>query len=154
LRGQTPVVQVAGRRAAVNAISAVNERGAFWYCTFTGRLNATSFIGFLAKFLRRRRAPVMLIVDSHPAHTAKAVGRHVQASRGRLEMYFLPGYSPELNPDEFVWHHIKTNGISKKPLRKGECLRARVEADLADVKRSPTLVRSFFHAPSVDYIMN
>jgi transposase len=67
-------------------------------------------------------------------------------------MFFLPGYSPDLNPDEFVWNQIKTHGISKTPLKEGEELQARVEQDLADIKNDRHLVRSFFCAPSVAYI--
>jgi transposase len=61
-----------------------------------------------------------------------------------LELHFLPPYAPDLNPDEFVWSHMKTNGVSKKPLKKNESLRDRVEEDLNKIKGNPSLVRSFF----------
>jgi transposase len=76
----------------------------------------------------------------------------VQSCKGRLELHFLPGYAPDLNPDEFVWNHMRQCGTSKIPLRKAESLRARVENDLAAIKASPALVRSFFFAESVGYI--
>ena len=72
----------------------------------------------------------------------------------RLELHFLPGYAPELNPDEFVWNYVKREGTSKKPLKRNESLRQRVEGDLANIKRRPALVRSFFSAPSVLYTKN
>ncbi len=56
--------------------------------------------------MRRRRGPVFLVLDGHPAHIAKAVAEYVQSLAGRLELHFLPGYAPELNPDEFVWNHL------------------------------------------------
>jgi len=152
-KGQTPVVATSGRRQAVSAISAVNLLGAFWYNVYTGRLNAQQFIMFLKDFLRRRRRPVFLVVDRHPAHVAKVVATFVQSLRGRLELHFLPGYAPELNPDEFVWNHLRHKGVSKTPLLHDESLRARVEADLAAIQGDPPLVRSFFRAPSVAYIM-
>ncbi len=93
----------------------------------------------------------MMIVDGHPAHRARIVRDYVQSLKGKLEIHFLPGYAPELNPDEFVWNHLKKQGVSKKPLRHGESLRARVHADLEKIKRAPRLVRSFFRAPSVAY---
>ena len=68
-----------------------------------------------------------------------------------MELHFLPGYAPELNPDEFVWNHLKRQGVSKKPLRQGESLRSRVQADLDGIRARPALVRSFFRAPSVAY---
>lgn len=153
-KGQTPVVATSGQRQAVSAISAVTARGAFWYDVYTDRLNARHFVALLTKFLRRRRRPVLLILDRHPAHVAKHVATFVQALRGRLELHFLPGYAPDLNPDEFVWQHLKTNGVAKRPLRRNESLRQRVVADLDAIRRNPRLVRSFFAAPSVAYIMD
>ena len=153
-RGQTPVVPTSGQRQSINAISAVTPRGDFWWRTFSGRLNAARFREFLGAFMHRRRNPVFLITDRHPAHIAKVVAAYVQQRRGRLELHFLPGYAPDLNPDEFVWNHIKTHGLSKRPLKRNESLRARVEQDLSAIAQNPALVRSFFHAPSVSYIMD
>lgn len=151
LRGKTPEVATSGRRQSVSAISAVNTRGAFWYEIYTERLNASRFLELLKHFMRGRKGPVLLVLDGHPAHIAKAVAQYVQSLKGRLELHFLPGYAPELNPDEFVWNHLKGQGVSKKPLRRDESLRSRVQTDLAAIKSRPALVRSFFHAPSVAY---
>ena len=151
LKGRTPVVRTSGQRQKVNAISALNARGAFWSAVYTGNFNATRFVGFLKDFRRGRKARVYLVVDGHPSHRAKLVSQYVQSTRGRLELHFLPPYAPDLNPDEFVWQHTKTNGVAKKPLRKGESLRQRVSEDLAGVKASSKLVRSFFEAHSVAY---
>jgi transposase len=151
LRGQTPEVATSGRRQSVSAISAVNARGAFWYAIYTKRLDAEGFIDLLRRFMRARKGPVFLVLDGHPSHRAKAVANYVQSLKGRLELHFLPGYAPELNPDEFVWNHLKRQGVSKKPLRRDESLLARVQADLAAIKATPHLVRSFFRAPSVAY---
>ena len=152
-KGQTPVVRTSGQRQSVNAISAVTARGGFWYSVYTGRLNATRFVTFLKQFLRGRRRPIFLVVDRHPAHTATCVARYIQACKGRLELHFLPGYAPDLNPDEFVWNHIRHHGTSKKPLKQNESLYSRMESDLKALKASPHMVRSFFYAPSVAYIM-
>lgn len=151
LRGQTPEVPTSGKRQSVSAISAVNALGEFWFEIYTERLNATNFVELLRHFMRRRKSPVFLVLDGHPAHIAKSVARYVQSLRGRLELHFLPGYAPELNPDEFVWNHLKRQGVSKKPLLKNESLRQRVHADLTDIQSRPALVRSFFKAPTVAY---
>ncbi len=79
------------------------------------------------------------------------IAAYVKELKGRLELHFLPGYAPELNPDEFVWNYVKNEGVSKKPLKRNESLRRSVESDLAGIKRRPALVRSFFGAPSVSY---
>ena len=151
-RGETPVVKTSGQRQSVSAISAINANGAFWYNVYTGRFNAERFIKFLRQFIRTRRRPVFLVVDGHPAHRAKLVSAFVQSMKGRLELHFLPGYAPDLNPDEFVWNHLRQKGTSKIPLRKNEALRDRVASDLAAIKKSKPLVRSFFRAESVAYV--
>jgi transposase len=76
----------------------------------------------------------------------------VASTDGRLTLHFLPGYAPELNPDELVWSHVKRTGVSRTPLRKGEKLSEKIDAQLAAIKNMPSLVRAFFKAPSVAYI--
>jgi len=151
-KGKTPEVRTSGQRQSINAISAINARGAFWYEVYSGRFNATRFKAFLGSFMRRRKCPIFLVLDGHPSHRARMIASYIQRLKGRLELHFLPGYAPELNPDEFVWNHLKHEGVSKKPLKKNESLRERVEGDLASIKRRPALIRSFFGAPSVSYI--
>lgn len=150
-KGKTPVVKTSGQRQSINAISAVTALGAFWFAVYTGRFNATLFKEFLKDFMRGRQRPVYLVVDGHPAHKAKLIANYIQESKGRLELHFLPGYAPDLNPDEFVWNNLRQQGVSKKPLKKNESLRERVLSDLNRIQRDKPLVRSFFYAPSVAY---
>lgn len=151
LKGHTPVVATTGQRQKVNVISAVTAAGAFWCQVYTERLTAQLFVRFLREFLRGRTAPVYLVLDGHPAHKANAVKALVTELAGKLELHFLPPYAPDLNPDEFVWAYMKSNGVSKKPLRKNESLKARVVQDLAKLKKNRQLVKSFFCAKSVAY---
>jgi len=151
LKGKTPVVRTSGQRQSLNVISAVNARGEFWAATYTGKLNAESFVAFLKNFMKGRRGKVFLVVDGHPAHKANLVTELVASLGGRLELHPLPPYAPDLNPDEFVWSHMKTNGVSKKPLKKNESLKDRIEEDLQKIHKNPALVRSFFCAESVVY---
>jgi transposase len=151
LKGETPVVKTSGQRQSINVISAVNARGEFWAVTYDGKLNAESFVLFLLDFMKGREEKVFLIADGHPSHTAKAVQCYVDSLGGRLEVHRLPAYAPDLNPDEFVWSHMKGNGVSKRPLKQNEALRDRVEEDLLRLKANPALIRSFFCAESVAY---
>ena len=129
-----------GQRQKVNAIRALNAKGAFWSAVYTGNFNATRFVGFRKDFRRGRKAKVSLVVAGHPSHRAKLVSQSVQGTRGMLELDFLPPDAPDLNPDEFVWQHTKTNGVARKPLRAGESLRQRVTQDLANVRSNRPLV--------------
>lgn len=151
-KGETPVVERPGQRQPISAASAVNVRGAFWYCTYEGGLNAELFIKLLKRLMRRRSKPVHMVVDGLPAHKTRLVKDYAASTKGMLTLHILPGYAPELNPDELVWSHMKRTGVARSPLRRGEKLRDRIERQLAAIKRMPHLVRSFFQAPSVAYI--
>jgi transposase len=151
-KGQTPVVERPGQRQSISAASAVNARGAFWYCTYHGGLNAELFVTLLRRMMRHRSKPVHLVVDGLPAHKTQLVKTYVAATNGMLTLHFLPGYAPELNPDELVWSHVKRTGVARAPLRRGEKLQEKIEAQLRAIKRMPQLIRSFFKAPNVAYI--
>jgi transposase len=143
LRGQTPVVERPGQRQSISAASAVNSTGAFWYCTYEGGLTAELFVDLLRRMMCRWMKPVHLVVDGLPAHKTKLVKDHVASTNDMLTPHFLPGYAPELNPDELVWSHVKRTGAARTPLRKGERLRDKLEAQLAAIKTAPRRVREF-----------
>jgi transposase len=152
VRGQTPVIRVPGQRQSVSAASAVNARGGFWFATYKGGMSADLFVAMLKQIMRCRRKPLFLVIDSLPAHKAKLVRDYVETTNGKLKLYFLPGYAPELNPDELVWSHMKRTGTAKRPLASNELLQDRIEADLINIQNNRALVRSFFKAPDVAYI--
>ena len=153
-KGQTPVVPVPGKRQSVSAASAVTARGGFWFATYKGAMSAPLFVDLLKKLMRHRKKPVYLILDSLPAHKSVAAARYAESTQGKLKLFFLPGYAPELNPNELVWNHMKRTGTAKRPLAKGESLHERVHQELVSIGRRPSLVRSFFRAPSVAYIID
>jgi transposase len=152
VKGQTPVVEVPGQRQSISAASAVSLKGAFWFSTYTGGLSGELFVEFLKKLMRHRKKPLHLVLDSLPAHKAPMVKDYVTSTNGKLTLHFLPGYAPELNPDELVWSHVKRTGVAKRPLQKGEKLEPKIHEQLAQIQHNPKLVRSFFQHPDVSYI--
>ena len=152
VKGETPIVAVPGQRQSVSAASAINAKGGFWFATYKGGMNAELFIGMLEALMRHRKKPLYLILDSLPAHKAKIVQNYVASTNGKLELHFLPGYAPELNPDEMVWNHMKRTGTARSPLAKGESLHDRIDIELLQIQQNRALVRSFFRAESVSYI--
>jgi transposase len=152
MKGKTPIIAVSGKRQSASAASAVNAKGGFWFASYKGGMNADLFIGMLKVLMRCRKKPLYLVLDSLPAHKAKIVRDYVESTNGKLEFHFLPGYAPELNPDELVWNHVKRTGTAKSPLKQGESLQDRIEADLMEIKNDASLIRSFFRADSVSYI--
>ena len=111
--GHTPVVRGTGARYSVNMLSAVSAQGALRFMVHDGTVNAKVFLEFCKRLLADADRPVFLVVDGHPSHRAKTVAQFVASTNGRLRLFFVPGYSPELNPDEWVWTNIKHDRIGK-----------------------------------------
>jgi transposase len=151
-RGQTPVIERPGQRQSISAASAVSAKGAFWFATYQGGLTGELFVELLKKMMHRRKKPVRLVVDGLPAHKKALVKEYVASTAGKLTLHFLPGYAPDLNPDELVWSHAKRTGVARSPLKAGEKLQCRVDAQLENIANDKALVKSFFRHPSVSYI--
>lgn len=128
------------------------RQGGFWFATYNGALNGESFVGLLKKRMHRRRKPLHLLLDGLPAHKKAVVRDYVTSAQDKLTLHFLPGYAPDLNPDELVWSHAKRTGQARRPLQQGEKLEQRISAPLTEIGNDPALVRSFFRHPSVSYI--
>jgi transposase len=150
-RGTTPVVSSTGARFGANIISAVSAQGQLRFMLTKGRVTASVFIEFLRRLLVNAEAPIFLIVDGHPTHKAKSVKRFVAEQDGWLELYFLPPYSPELNPDELVWNDLKNNGLGRMAFSTREELRQLTVSHLRRIQKLPALIASFFKAPTTRY---
>jgi len=148
--GETPVVKATGARYGLNMLSAVNALGHFRFMTVEGRVNASVFRDFLKRLITGMDRKIFLIVDGHPAHKAKLVSRFVQDNAAAIEMFFLPPYAPELNPDELAWGHIKTR-IAKATVQTKEELKAMVNRVMHRLQKMPEIVASFFHAATCAY---
>jgi len=151
-KGEKVILKDSAVRSKVNAISAINISGAFWYQTYTGKFSGAKFVELLKDFMKFRRKPVFLIIDGHPSHKAKEVKAYLRSLNGKLEFYLLPGYSPDLNPDELVWNHLKTNSLAKKFLGSQETISDTVNKCLKEIKENTKLVKSFFRARTVSYL--
>ena len=151
VKGETPIVRVTGQRFSLNMISAVSPRGALRFMVVKGGVGAKVFIGFLKRLMHGQRRPVYLIVDGHPSHRAKAVKEYVESLQGRLTLFFLPPYSPELNPDELVWNDVKNNAVGRAKLEGPKDLHRAIIGRLRFLQKRPDRVRSFFQAPETRY---
>lgn len=149
-RGQTPVVEVTGRRFSLNMISAVSPQGEFRFMLHEGSVTATVFRQFLERLMIGARRPVFLIVDGHPTHKAKLVNAYVASQQGRLEIFYLPPYSPHLNPDEQVWAHVKRQ-VSKRLVQDAAEMKKLALGALRHIQQLPELVKSFFRQPECQY---
>jgi len=153
-RGETPVVRSTAKRDKVNMISAISPRGEMRFMVFEGKLDGPQFIEFLVRLIDRAERPVFLIVDGHPVHKSRAVKawlKDVNADKDRIRLFFLPPYSPELNPDELVWNHVKNHGVGRAAYSPDKQLRRLVYRRLFSLQRRPAIVRSFFRHPETLY---
>ena len=100
LRGQTPVIEATGKRFGCNMISAITNQGRLNFMVFKDRFVSKVFLEFLNRLVRQSERKVFLIVDNHPVHRSKKVKLWLQEHEEEIRVFFLPGYSPELNPDE------------------------------------------------------
>jgi transposase len=153
-RGKTPVVPASGKRFGCNTISAVNNLGRLWFMVFAGRFTSAVFVTFLGRLLRAVQGgrKLVLIVDSHPAHKSAHVRRWLAspAAAGRVELAYLPGYSPELNPDELLNQDTKQAMRKCRPADQREMM-GHVRGHLRRRQKQPDVVRRFFHEEHVRY---
>jgi len=148
--GATPVVNVTGRRFSVNMISAVSPRGDFRFMLTEGTVTATVFIEFLKRLMIGADKPVFVIVDGHPSHKAQLVKKFVESLEGKLKLFYLPPYSPQLNPDEQVWAHVKRH-VSKRLVQNHEEMKKLALGALRRIQKLPGLVKSFFQQSECQY---
>jgi transposase len=150
-RGQTPVILGTGQRFRCNLISAITNRGQLQFMVFKERFTVAVFLKFLRRLLRQNRRRAFLIIDRHPVHVARAVLRWFKNHRQELRVYFLPGYSPELNPDEYLNPDVKTNAVGRtRPLDRKEMI-GNVRAYLRSTQTRPLLVKRYFQQEHVRY---
>jgi transposase len=152
VRGQTPIVKTTGARHSLNMVSAVTTRGTLRFSCYQGKFTAETFIDFCKRLLHDTDGPVFLVVDGHPTHKAKKVKAFVETTDGRLRIFLLPGYSPELNPDEWVWRSVKADRVGRAGVTDKDDLKAKAVAALRRLQRLPHIVRGFFADPNLAYI--
>jgi transposase len=150
-KGQTPVVETTGARFGLNMISAIAAKGQMRFMTVDGTVTAGKFIQFLDRLIDNQHRRVFLVVDGHPVHRAKKVKEFVASTHGRLRLFHLPPYAPDLNPDELVWNHVKRHKVGRMPVTGPDDLKRRVLSALRSLQRCPAKIRGFFQAPSVRY---
>jgi transposase len=111
-----------------------------------------AFIDFCKRLMHDTDGRVYLIVDGHPTQRARATKDFVASTQGRLKLFCLPGYSPELNPDEWVWKNVKHDRIARCGVTSKDDLKAKAIGALRRLQKLPQLVRGFFADPHLRYI--
>jgi len=150
-KGLTPVVSSTGARYRLNMLSAVNRRGRMRFMIEKKGLNADVVCHFLHRLMVGSTRPVFLIWDGHPIHKSGKVAETVRSYEGRLRVYLLPGYSPELNPGEGVWREVKAHRLGRAGVFTFMDMKSKALGALRHLARRPDKIRSFFRTKSTMY---
>lgn len=151
LRGRTPVIPGTGQRFGCNMVSSITNRGKLRFMIFQKRFNDIVFLIFLKRLVKQMKRKVFLIADRHPVHRAKKVQAWLKAHRKQIKLFYLPPYSPELNPDEMLNNDVKSNAVGHyKPHTRKEMI-SNVRRHLYARQRNPKLVKKYFQEKHVRY---
>lgn len=152
-KGHTPVIRLSAKRASTNMISTVTNQGKVRFMIYSGSMNASRLIQFFKQLLKGATKKIFLILDNLRVHHAKPVKAWVAKARNtkRIEVFFLPAYSPELNPDEYLNGDLKVGVYAKPPTRDTATLKKNVRAHMRMLQQSPTRVSHYFSHPKVRY---
>ena len=150
--GKTPIIEGTGQRFGANVISAISNKGHLQFRVFKARFTTPVFIDFLHRLIRQANGQkIILVLDGHPVHRAKKVKQWVAAHADQLELQFLPGYSPELNPTELLNQDVKTNALGRRRPHTQDELIGDTRSYLRSTQRRPQLVARYFDGEHVTY---
>lgn len=150
-KGKTPIIKKTGQRFSLNMVSAISNKGHVEFMILDGTFNGGVFIDFLTRLIKHKQYKIFLVVDGHSAHKTKLVKAWLEEHKDRIELFFLPPYSPELNPQEYVNQDLKTNIIGKKrPINKAQ-MKTNVENFMYKRKNDKKQVQKYFHASHIKY---
>jgi transposase len=151
-KGETPIVMATGARHGMSLISAITSKGHMRFMIKeSGGVNADVFIEFLKRLVIGAKRPIFLIVDRGSAHRARKTKAFVESLGSRLKLFFLPPYSPDRNPDELVWKHLKADTVGRMVVTGKADFKTKVVSSMRSLQRNPKTICSFFQKSSLQY---
>lgn len=153
IKGQTPTVTRTGKRYSLNMISAISSRGLLRFMLVDSRVDSKVFITFLKRLIHGQKRKIFLILDNHPVHKSSSIKKFVEANNSSLKIFYLPPYSPELNPDECVWNDVKNGTVGRCSIKSKSDLKAIIISRLKHLQKTPQKIMNFFKTPTTRYIL-
>jgi len=150
-KGKTPAIRIPAKRDRANMISAITNQGKVRFMIYTETMNATVLIRFMKRLIQDAGRMVFLILDNLRVHHSKVVKQWLAENAERIEVFYLPSYSPELNPDEYLNCDLKAGVHSKKPARNQKQLKAKVLSHMRMLQKMPSRVKKYFQHPKISY---
>ena len=144
-KGETPKIKVTGNRGSIAVSSAISPAGRMVFRIEKGSVTSKTFIDFLKQIIRNHKwRKIIVIIDNSPTHTAKAVKEFIEQNKNKIAIYYLPTYSPDLNPDEDVWRYLKNVKLKAHQARNKEEFKPLVLSKMQSIQRKPNVIKSFF----------
>ena len=150
-KGKTPVRKTMAKRISLNMISTVTNQGKVRFMTYEGTMNAQRFIIFLKRLIKGSKKKIYIILDNLKVHHSKLVKAWAEMNKEQIELFYLPSYSPEINPDEYLNNDLKS-GIGLKPTPKNhKQMKSNVKSHMIFLQKNPKRVARFFRHKSIEY---
>lgn len=144
-KGETPKIKVTGNRGSIAVSSAISPAGRMVFRIEKKNVNSKTFIDFLKQIINNHRwRKIIVIADNSPSHTAKAVDNFIKENKTKIAIFYLPTYSPDLNPDEEVWKYLKNVKLRAHQARNKKEFTPLVRSKMQSIQRKPNVIKSFF----------
>ena len=150
-KGQTPVVRIVAKKSHISMLSAITNQGKVRFMMYRDAMNSALLVKFMIRLIKDADRKVFLILDNLRAHHSKNVKQWLEENKEKIEVFHLPSYSPELNPDEYLNGNLKNNVHSGNPVRTQKDLEKKTRSFMRTLIKRPANVRSYFKHPKVDY---
>jgi len=150
-KGKTPVIRLNAKRVSLSLVSTITNQGKVRFMTYSGGMNAQVLIRFLKRVIKDAKRKVFLILDNLRVHHSKVFKEWVSSNLKSIEVFYLPSYSPELNPDEYLNCDLKAGVHSKKPARNKEQLKKKTISHLKMLQKSPERIKKYFKHAKIAY---
>jgi len=150
-KGRTPVVRINATKSRVNMISSMTNRGKVRFMLYRETMTSQVLIKFMSRLIKDADRKVFLILDNLRVHHSKPVKAWLAEKKERIEVFYLPSYSPELNPDEYLNGDLKQCIRSGLPARSEQALTKKTRSFMRKLQNRPKHVKNYFKHPKIAY---
>jgi len=150
-KGKTPIMRLNANRKSISMISSITNQGKVRFMVYKDAMNADLFIKFMGRLLKDAGRKVYLVVDNLRTHHSKPVKEWLHAHKDEIEVFYLPSYSPELNPDEYLNCDMKGAVHSGLPARNEKELKTKVVSHMRKLQKLPERITKYFKHPRINY---
>jgi transposase len=150
-KGKTPIKKSMSKRFSVNMISAITNQGKVHFLLYSDTMNSDKFIEFMKQLIKSSSQKVYFIVDNLRVHHSKIVKEWLEENKEKIALFFIPSYSPELNPDEYLNCDLKQGMSAKKSPKNVEILQSNVLSHMCMLQEKPERVKKYFEHKAINY---